>query len=121
MGDTLPPPGGGMPWKECHIMDERLRFVARLLEGSKDLFSGANCFAKVALGESTTRCGLQVLLKANRSLFSWELDDHDERPRTVLNGMTGRTVVVPIKTIIDVLSGANIVTSGICMAANNVN
>jgi hypothetical protein len=25
-----------MPWKECHVMDERLRFVARLLEGEKD-------------------------------------------------------------------------------------
>ena len=24
-----------MPWKECHIMDERVRFVARLLEGEK--------------------------------------------------------------------------------------
>jgi len=24
-----------MPWKECHIMDERLRFVARRLEGEK--------------------------------------------------------------------------------------
>jgi hypothetical protein len=24
-----------MPWKECHIMDEPLRFVARLLEGEK--------------------------------------------------------------------------------------
>src|SRR5262245_50548832 len=37
MGDTLPPPGEGarMPWKECHVMDERLRFVARLLEGEK--------------------------------------------------------------------------------------
>src|SRR5574340_513846 len=35
MGDTLPPIGGGMPWKECHVMDERLRFVARLLEGEK--------------------------------------------------------------------------------------
>ena len=22
-----------MPWKECHVVDERLRFVARLLEG----------------------------------------------------------------------------------------
>ena len=29
MGDTLPARGGGMPWKECHVMDERLRFVAR--------------------------------------------------------------------------------------------
>ena len=25
-----------MPWQECHVMDERLRFVARLLEGEKD-------------------------------------------------------------------------------------
>ena len=24
-----------MPWKECHVMDVRLRFVARLLEGEK--------------------------------------------------------------------------------------
>lgn len=24
-----------MPWQECHVMDERLRFVARLLEGEK--------------------------------------------------------------------------------------
>ena len=22
-----------MPWKECHVVDERLRFVARLLDG----------------------------------------------------------------------------------------
>jgi hypothetical protein len=22
-----------MPWKECHVMDERLRIVARLLDG----------------------------------------------------------------------------------------
>src|SRR5262245_61513037 len=35
MGDTLPPPGGGMPRKDCHVMDERRRFVARLLEGEK--------------------------------------------------------------------------------------
>ena len=24
-----------MPWKECHIVDERLRFVARRLDGEK--------------------------------------------------------------------------------------
>ena len=24
-----------MPWKECHVMDERIRFVARLLKGEK--------------------------------------------------------------------------------------
>jgi hypothetical protein len=22
-----------MPWKECHVVDERVRFVARLLDG----------------------------------------------------------------------------------------
>jgi transposase-like protein len=26
---------GEVPWRECHRMDERLRFVARLLEGEK--------------------------------------------------------------------------------------
>jgi len=24
-----------MPWKECHVMDERLRFIARWLDGEK--------------------------------------------------------------------------------------
>ena len=24
-----------MPWKECHVMDERLQFVARRLDGEK--------------------------------------------------------------------------------------
>ena len=24
-----------MPWKECHVMDERVRFAARLLDGEK--------------------------------------------------------------------------------------
>ena len=24
-----------MPWKECHVVDQRLRFVARLLDGEK--------------------------------------------------------------------------------------
>ena len=24
-----------MPWKKCHVVDERLRFIARLLDGEK--------------------------------------------------------------------------------------
>ena len=24
-----------MPWKECNVMDERLKFIARLLDGEK--------------------------------------------------------------------------------------
>src|SRR5258708_30849379 len=35
MGDTPPLGEGVMPWKECSVMDERVRFVARLLEGEK--------------------------------------------------------------------------------------
>jgi hypothetical protein len=35
MGDTLPFGEGVMPWKECSVMDERVRFVARLLDGEK--------------------------------------------------------------------------------------
>jgi hypothetical protein len=37
------------------------------------------------------------------------------------NGVAGRTVVVPIKTIIDVLSDAHVVAPGICVTANDVN
>jgi hypothetical protein len=34
MGNTFPFSGEAwMPWKECSVMDERLRFVARLLDG----------------------------------------------------------------------------------------
>ena len=38
MGNTFPMQlhgEGGMPWKESSVMDERLRFVARLLEGEQ--------------------------------------------------------------------------------------
>jgi hypothetical protein len=36
MGDTFSLLGEGvMPWKECSVMDERVRFVARLLDGDK--------------------------------------------------------------------------------------
>ena len=35
MGNTFPLSGGEawMPWKECSVMDERLRLVAQLLDG----------------------------------------------------------------------------------------
>src|SRR5881397_2180721 len=35
MVTLCPQSRGGQPWEECHVMDERLRFVARLLEGEK--------------------------------------------------------------------------------------
>jgi transposase-like protein len=34
MGNSFPFPGEAwMPWKECSVVDERLRFVAQLLDG----------------------------------------------------------------------------------------
>ena len=37
MGYTIGPFAGEskMPWKECNQMDERLKFIARLLDGEK--------------------------------------------------------------------------------------
>ena len=35
IGDTPSLGEGVMPWKECSVMDEHVRFVARLLKGEK--------------------------------------------------------------------------------------
>ena len=36
MGDTSGPlRESKVPWKECNVMDERLKFMARLLDGEK--------------------------------------------------------------------------------------
>jgi hypothetical protein len=37
MGYTIGPFGGRakVPWKECNHVDERLKFIARLLDGEK--------------------------------------------------------------------------------------
>jgi hypothetical protein len=32
-----------MPWKECHVVDERLRFIARLLDGENAQSSADWC------------------------------------------------------------------------------
>jgi hypothetical protein len=33
MGDTSPPKKGACPGRRCHMEDERLRFIARRLDG----------------------------------------------------------------------------------------
>jgi putative transposase len=62
-----------MPWKECHVMDERLRFVARLLEGEKM----APLCAEFGISRKTgykifdryKDCGLEALTDRNRRPF----------------------------------------------------
>src|SRR5215831_3006705 len=62
-----------MPWKECHVMDERLRFVARLLEGEKM----APLCAEFGISRKTgykifdryKDCGLEALTDRSRRPF----------------------------------------------------
>ena len=59
-----------MPWKECHVVEERLRFVARLLDGEK---MAALC-AEFGISRKTgykifdryKDCGLQGLTDRSR-------------------------------------------------------
>src|SRR5213075_243449 len=74
MGDTLAPfRGGGMPWKECHVMDERVRFVARLLEGEKMTALctefGISRKTGYKLYDRYKDCGVQVLTDRSRRPF----------------------------------------------------
>src|SRR5467141_1195706 len=71
MGDTLSLLGEGvMPWKECSVMDERVRFVARLLDGEK---MSALC-REFAISRKTgykifdryKECGLEALTDRSR-------------------------------------------------------
>ena len=63
-----------MPWKECHVMDERLRFVARLLEGEKM----APLCAEFGISRKTgckifdryKDCGVQAFSDRSQSLVS---------------------------------------------------
>ena len=43
-----------MAWKECHVEDERLRFVARRLDGEK--MQSARCYRPCADGPEATHC-----------------------------------------------------------------
>ncbi len=52
-----------MPWKECHVMDERLRFVARLLEGEKMAPLCANLGSR---GRPATRSSIATRTAASR-------------------------------------------------------
>ena len=55
-----------MPWKECKPMDERLRFIARLLEGEKM----APCFAPLNDTKSPQPCGDYKRAKASSGPMS---------------------------------------------------
>ena len=100
-----------MPWKERHVMDERFRFVARLLEGEKmaPLYAELGASARAAMSPITraaawmllrgasrlaevvckceTRAGFQISLEIDRPLFVGELHQNVKSPWS-----TGRRV-----------------------------
>src|SRR3989338_10676632 len=59
-----------MPWKECNIMDERMKFVSRLLEGDRmtDLCSefGISRVTGYKVWNRYQDCGLTGLLNKSR-------------------------------------------------------
>jgi hypothetical protein len=63
-----------MPWKECKPMDERLRFIARLLEGEKmaplEGEKMAPCFAPLNDTKSPQPCGDYERAKASSGPMS---------------------------------------------------
>jgi hypothetical protein len=62
-----------MPWEECHVMDERLRFVARVLGGEK---MAALC-AEFGVSRKT---GYKILLRY-QAVGVRGLTDRSRRPR----------------------------------------
>ena len=62
-----------MPWKECHIMDERLRFVAGLVEGEKMTLLCAEIWdlAEDRLQDLARSCGDRDLRRPLASARTW--------------------------------------------------
>ena len=110
-----------MPWKECHTMDERLRFVARLLEGEKmapSLVSRASTrnSPEVPFCERSARTGFQVCLEANGVSFSAEFHRHDDGPGPVREGVARGAVVVPVQAAGDVVCNPHVVSRRVGIA-----
>ena len=56
-----------MPWKECHVEDERLRFVARLLDG--ETMTGRMTIGRDAAPSSPSSQGPTVSLMVSQLLI----------------------------------------------------
>ena len=64
-----------MPWKECHVMDERLRFVARLLKGEdRAAVRPVRDLAEMPHREGPSGPHLQVPVEGHGAWFVGELD-----------------------------------------------
>ena len=66
-----------MPWKECNAMDERVRFVARLLDGEK--------MAVVCREFGTSRKTGYKIFKRYKDIGIEGLQDRSRRPQRYAN------------------------------------
>jgi hypothetical protein len=56
-----------MPWKECSVIDERGRFVARLLEGEKMAALCRDSGKRIGSARLFGKARLQTMLPTSRS------------------------------------------------------
>ena len=57
----------------------------------------------MTLREGAARAGFQVLLEATRSPFGWRFNRYDHPPRAMVERVTGRAVIVPVKPAAQVI------------------
>ena len=74
----------------------------------------------MTLGEGASRARLQVTLEADRLALRRKFNRHYNRPRTVFDGMTRGSAVVPVQTIFDVGGDTDVMPVGLRIAAEDI-
>jgi hypothetical protein len=69
---------------------------------------------------SAARSRLQVPLETRSLLFGRELEDDHQGPRTVFDGVSAGSMVVPFQPIVDVARQADVMTLRVAVAAKHV-
>ena len=72
------------------------------------------------LRECAAGAGLQVSLEPARRRLGRELDDDEQRPRTMFESLSRRAVVVPLETVVDIARHTGVVALGIAVALEDV-
>ncbi len=75
---------------------------------------------KVPLRERSARTCLQVLLELDGLLLARKLDDDDQRPWAIVDGMPARPVVVPLQAPVGILGDTDVVAVRVRLAAEDV-
>jgi len=74
----------------------------------------------MTLRKDSTRAGLEILLEMHGDSFIAELDRNHDRPRTVMNGVAKRAVVMPFEPILKGARSADVMASWVHRTADDV-